>query len=95
MRRAPTEPTALSTSIPTTARRGLARNSSGRRVCLNDRGHSIVETIAAHAAARTNQVGYFSFSKTSLRIGRELASTSRRLRIEGEEIKGAVIGLPG
>jgi hypothetical protein len=57
-------------------------------------GNRIVETLGCYMRLpETGQVGRFDFSKTALRIGRELADRSQRLKIEGEEIKGAVVGL--
>lgn len=69
-------------------------NSEGRRACVNDQGHAVVETLSCYLRlAKTGHVGRFEFSKTSLRAGHELASRSQRLSVQGGDVKGSVLGL--
>ncbi len=67
-------------------------NDEGRKMCVNDAGNSIVETIGCFMSFDNGKIGRFNFSKTSLPIARELANASQRLTIEGENIKGCVLG---
>jgi hypothetical protein len=69
-------------------------DAEGRRACVNDQGHAVVETLSCFMRlARTGQVGRFDFSKTALRPGNELATRSQRLSVSGGDIKGCVLGL--
>jgi hypothetical protein len=69
-------------------------DASGRRVCQRDNGNPVQEHIGCLMKIEpTNQVGIYVFSKTALRIGRELANAAQRLRVDGlDGVKGAVLG---
>jgi len=65
----------------------------GKRVCLNDDGHTVIETLSAYMRLRNGQVGRYDFAKTALRIGNELATRSQRLSVKDGELKGSILGL--
>jgi hypothetical protein len=59
--------------------------------------NKVEEVISAHGLISNVGLtapiaGVLGFRSTSLAVGRELADRSQRLRIEGEEIKGIVLG---
>jgi hypothetical protein len=69
-------------------------SADGRRACVNDQGHAVVETLSAYVRlAGTGQVGRYDFSKTAKRVGDELATRSQRLSTKDGELKGSVLGL--
>ena len=66
----------------------------GKRACLDDQGHAVVETLGCFMRlAGTGQIGRFDFSKTAKPIGDELATRSQRLSIKDGDLKGSVLGL--
>jgi hypothetical protein len=65
----------------------------GKRACLDDEGHTIVETRSCFMRLTNGQIGRYDFSKTALRIGVEVATRSQRLSVDGGEIKGSVLGV--
>lgn len=68
--------------------------ATGGRACLNEQGHAVIETLGCFMRlATTRQVGRFDFSKTALHPGKELATRSQRLSVDGGELKGSVLGL--
>jgi hypothetical protein len=73
------------------------RGENGKKVCRRgegDDGNIVREVITCfQRCEETGQMCRFNFSKTALRIGRELANSSQRLTLEGEQgVKGAVLG---
>ena len=66
---------------------------TGKRACLNDDGHTVIETLSAYMRLRNGQVGRYDFAKTALRIGNELATRSQRLSVKDGELKGSILGL--
>jgi hypothetical protein len=68
-------------------------DATGKKACLDDEGHTIIETRTCFMRLINGQVGRYDFSKTALRIGDELATRSQRLSIEGGDLKGSVLGL--
>ena len=65
----------------------------GKRACLDDQGHAVVETLGCFMRLTTGQIGRFDFSKTAKPIGDELATRSQRLSIKDGDLKGSVLGL--
>jgi hypothetical protein len=65
----------------------------GKRACLDDQGHAVIETLSAFLRLTTGQVGRFDFSKTAKPIGDELATRSQRLSIKDGDLKGSVLGI--
>jgi hypothetical protein len=68
-------------------------DATGKRACLNDDGHTVIETLSAYIRLRNGQVGRYDFAKTALRIGNELATRSQRLSVKDGDLKGAILGL--
>jgi hypothetical protein len=65
----------------------------GKRACLNDDGHSVVETLSCFMRLSNGAVGRYDFSKTAKPIGDELATRSQRLAIKDSDLRGSVLGL--
>ena len=67
---------------------------TGKKVFKRDNGRLIREHInCLMKVEETGQIGRYVFSKTALRVGRELANASQRLKVDGlDNVRGCVLG---
>jgi hypothetical protein len=67
---------------------------TGKKVFKRDNGHLMREHInCLMKVEETGQIGRYVFAKTALRIGREFANASQRLKAEGlDNVRGCVLG---
>ena len=75
-------------------RSGARIPSPARRSSSASNGHLMREHInCLMKVEETGQIGRYVFAKTALRIGREFANASQRLKVEGlDNVRGCVLG---